>query len=133
MKNKNTLKLKSMLVMLLVSGLLNLTRVYAQCWDGPIMVVCHYDKGSTTPECCGGLGVPCIFSSDYGPLGDLIYNPSQGVGPSCGIGSTYTGLGDSFTGTCGWNVSGTSCGTPFGPTPESGGYDAYPCSGKCSA
>jgi hypothetical protein len=139
MKNKKTHKIKNLLVALLVIVCFGLAKVNAQCSYGAIMVVCHSDPGFNNHTCCGWLpllGCGSFYSNGeiYGSPGTDgrdIKNPSIGMGPTCAGGSSATGVGDAFAGTCGWSDSGSTCGTPWGPTPGTGTYTAYPCVGTC--
>ncbi len=136
MKNKYVNKMKVCIIIALVYSCLGAGYTKAGCSYGPIMVTCHNDPGYTNSICCGWtLYAVCWSGKDqqyeHGTAGLDIKNPSLGLGPSCGGGSSATGIGSAFTGTCGWNESGSTCGTPWGPTPETGDYTAYPCTGTC--
>ena len=138
MQNKKSLKLKVWIAALLICSCFCLTKVNAQCSYGAIMVVCHSNPGSSGGTCCGYVPQNCYPLGKHdvilplpGNTGTVTTNPSIGLAPTCGGGNSATGVGDAFTGTCAWNESGSNCGTPWGPTPETGNYTAYPCTGYC--
>jgi hypothetical protein len=134
MNRKNILKLKHLVAAMLICGCFCLTKANAQCSYGAIMIVCESSSGITGNTCCGWWPMSCHNGGavpGFGTDGTATINPTLGLGPTCGGGTTATGIDAGFTATCGYNMSGTTCGTPWGPTPSTGSYTAYPCIGTC--
>lgn len=128
MKNRKLLKLT-----LVIYACLNLNEANAQCDYQPVLAVCHEGKTETTWSCCGwfghciSVGIPPL----QGTKTDWTIISGVGLAATCGGGSQYRSRGEAFTGTCSWTVSGVQCGQPYGPTPVTGPYTAYPCEDPC--
>lgn len=137
MKTKKTVILMVRAAIILMVGFHSGISVKAQCTYGPQMVICFYSPGEKniwSLGCCGGFG-ECGNITDGQMTGQMygwyIVNPVIAIVPTCADGDSATNAAP-FTGSCYWTVSGSTCGTPWGPIPGAGGtYNAYNCIGYC--